>query len=209
MIETRKSIIERIKRLVYGEQVSDDANITDNLVNQYLTDAIGIVAKTNYIDSIKLDGVAYVNNAFYTTFKNIAITEDEPLVYKIALPSFPIGIGRNEGIASLRFKDSDGHISLDAIPLNINQVSYSNSLPKAPNKVYYYNIGDEIFVETPIDLYNYTAIIRMISGSDSESLSSVLNVPSEYLQQIIEYVSKLLMMSRQMPQDDKNDGRDG
>ena len=59
---TRKTFIERILRQIYNGQPSDDSNITFNLVNQWLNDAIGVAAKKNYTDSIQMDGVAYVNN---------------------------------------------------------------------------------------------------------------------------------------------------
>ena len=49
---TRNNLIERILRQVYGEQPNDDANITVNLVNQWINDGLELAAKQNYKDSI-------------------------------------------------------------------------------------------------------------------------------------------------------------
>jgi len=67
---TRYALIERILRQIYNGQPSDDSSITYNLVNQWLNDAIGLAVKKNYTDSIQMDGIAYINNSFYTTYTN-------------------------------------------------------------------------------------------------------------------------------------------
>ena len=88
---TRSFYIERIIRQVYGGQPTDDSEITPNLVNSFINDGIALAAKQNYIESIKMDGVAYVNNGFSTTFSGIAITSDTTnnLGYKLTLPQIP------------------------------------------------------------------------------------------------------------------------
>ena len=48
----------------------------------------------------------------------------------------------------------------------------------------------------------------MISGGNSNDLSSVLNVPDDYIATIVDYVSKMLIMQRNMPQDQTADGVD-
>ena len=75
------------------------------LVNQYLDQAIAFAAKTNYTDNLKLEGVGFVNNSFYTTFKSIAITKDEQGVWKLELPQVPVGIGASEGVSTLVLRD--------------------------------------------------------------------------------------------------------
>lgn len=58
---TRKVIIEQIRRQYYGGIPSDDANLSENEVNAYLSQAIAYMAKVNYTDAIKLDGVENVS----------------------------------------------------------------------------------------------------------------------------------------------------
>jgi hypothetical protein len=209
MLLTRRAVIERIRRLVYGEQPMTDASITENLVNNYLNDAIGIVAKNNYVESIKLDGIAYVNNAFYTTFKGITITESSANIYTFQLPEFPVGVGDNEGVASVILKDANGNLSYDLVPLTINQVSYIRSMRPIQNKICYWYENSQVFVLTSVPLFNYTANVRMISGGDSSNLDSKLNIPPDYLQAVIEYAAKYLTIERNTVQDLTNNGRDG
>lgn len=204
---TRKSLIERIKRQIYGGFESDDAQITDNLINQWINDGIGVAVKKNYTDSIQLDGCSYVNNSFYTTFKGIPVTKDEEYIYKVLLPQVPIAVGKNEGIATLQFKKGI-NLSYSAIPLSINQIGYRATMRKIPNKIVFWPQGIYAFVDSLIDLTQYTATVRLISGGDNNDLNSILNVPDDYIPLIIDYVSKMLILQKNMPQDTINDGVD-
>ena len=71
----RTTYIERLIRQVYGSQPNDDSEITFNLVNAWINEGIGIAVKKNYTDSLQLDGIAYINNSFYSTFAGLAITQ--------------------------------------------------------------------------------------------------------------------------------------
>jgi hypothetical protein len=207
-METRRSLIQRIQRLVYGNFAQNDATITENLINNWINDAIGVCAKNNYVESIKMDGIAYNGNSFYTTYKGISITQDEINTYTFAMPQVPISLGRNEGVASVLLKGSDGKISFDAIPMSINQVGYFRSMPTIPNKLLYWYENYNVYLIANIPLNEYTATIRIISGGDSSSLDSVLNVPAEWLPTIVEYCVKYLTLERKMPKDVLNDGMD-
>jgi hypothetical protein len=203
---TRQQLIEQILRDVYGGQPSDDSSITYNLVNQYINQGIGLAVKQNYKDSIQLDGVGYVNNSFYTTFKGLAITKDENFLWKIVLPEVPMGIGHNEGMANLRLKNSTNDVSLDCLPLSINQKGYVQTMKVIPNKVLYYVEGSNALILSSLTLSQYTASVTLISGGDSTNLSSTLNVPSDYIPSITSYVMQALMLERKQPQDQTNDG---
>ena len=205
---TRQHLIERILRQVYGDQPRDDASITDNLVNEWVNTGIGLAAKQNYKDAIQIDGIGYVNNSFYTTFKGLSVTADENFLWKINLPQIPLGIGSTEGITTLKFKDEKNNISLPCIPLSENQKGYYQRMRPIPNKILFYPEGEFIYAVSTINLNNYTAIVSMISGGDATDLSSTLNVPDDYIPVIIDYVSKMLMTQRNMPVDAANDGLD-
>src|SRR6478609_1268940 len=103
---TRKEFIYRALIQIYGDVPSDDANINVNLVNFWLQDAIAIAAKKNYTDSYQIDGVAYVNNSFYTTSKGLTLAQDEYGIWQITLPQIPLGIGYNEGVSQVVLKDT-------------------------------------------------------------------------------------------------------
>ena len=205
---TRNQFIEMALRQIYGSQPTDDSSITFNLVNLWLGQATAIAAKANYVDAIKLDGIGYVNNSFYTTYKGIAVTPDEQLTWKVSLPQIPVGIGRNEGINTLQFKNENGTLSYPCIPISANQKTYYQTMRKIPNKTLFYYEGNSIFALSTILLNQYTATVSMISGGDSTDLNSELNVPPDYYPNMVQYIKEQLMAERLMPQDLQNDGTD-
>lgn len=206
---TRYALIERILRQVYNGQPSDDSNITYNLVNQWLNDAIGLAVKKNYTDNIQMDGVAYVNNSFYTTFTNIDINAElvDTVTYSVALPIIPYALGKNEGVAMLQFV-GDKKTSQTAIPLSMNQVAYQEQLRPIQNKILYWIEGKKIYVKSAIPLTQYKATLRLISGGDSTDLTSVLVVPDDYIPHIVEYIKGQLAFEKSRPVDTSNDGVD-
>lgn len=206
---TRKLFIERILRQIYNGQPSDDSSITFNQVNQWLNDAIGLVVKKNYTESIQMDGVAYINNSFYTTFTGLDISPEtvDNVTYSVDLPVIPYSLGRNEGIATLQFV-GDKKTSQTAIPLSMNQVAYIEQLRPIQNKILYWNEGDKVYVKSTIPLSNYKATLRLISGGDSSDLTSTLIVPDDYVPMIVEYIKGQLAFEKSRPIDQSNDGVD-
>jgi hypothetical protein len=206
---TRNIFIERILRQIYNGQPSDDSSITYNLVNQWLNDAIGLAAKKNYTDGIQMDGIAYVNNSFYTTFTDLDIVAElvDTVTYSVDLPLIPIALGRNEGIATLQFV-GDNRTSQTAIPLSMNQVAYIEQLRPIQNKILYWIEGKNIYIKSAIQLTSYKATVRMISGGDSSDLNSTLIVPDDYVPMIVEYIKGQLVFERSRPIDTANDGVD-
>lgn len=205
---TRRYFIERALRQIYGGQPTDDSQITVNLVNSWLNDAIAVAAKKNYTDALSISGVGYVNNTFYTTFTGLTPSPDGRFTWKVTLPELPVGIGKNEGISNVVFKDSTGEFSQQLIPLSINQSTYYDSMKPIPNKTVYINRGNAIYVKTALTLNNYTVTVTMISGGDSSDLDSILNVPSDYFPIMVEYIKSQLGFERAQPQDSANDGAD-
>ena len=206
---TRNIFIERILRQIYNGQPSDDSSITYSLVNQWLNDAIGLAAKKNYTDGIQMDGIAYVNNSFYTTFKDLTVElgNIDNVTYSIDLPQIPVALGKNEGIATLQFV-KDKLASQTAIPLSMNQVAYIDNLRPIQNKILYWTEGKNIYAKSLIPLTSYTANVRMVSGGDSTDLESTLIVPDDYVPMIVEYIKGQLVFERSRPIDVSNDGVD-
>ena len=206
---TRNIFIERILRQIYNGQPSDDSSITYSLVNQWLNDAIGLAAKKNYTDGIQMDGIAYVNNSFYTTFKDLTVElgSIDNVTYSIDLPQIPVALGKNEGIATLQFV-KDKLASQTAIPLSMNQVAYIDNLRPIQNKILYWTEGKNIYAKSLIPLTSYTANVRMVSGGDSTDLDSTLIVPDDYMPVVIEYIKGQLAFEKSRPIDTSNDGVD-
>jgi hypothetical protein len=206
---TRYQLIERVLRQIYNGQPSDDSNITYGLVNQWLNDAIGAAAKKNYTDNIQMDGVSYINNSFYTTFKNLDIYAEtvDNVTYRVDLPSIPVALGRNEGVATLQFV-GDKKTSQTAIPLSMNQVAYQEQLRPIQNKIAYWIEGKNIYVKSSIPLTSYKATLRMVSGGDSTDLDSTLIIPDDYMPVVIDYIKGQLAFEKSRPIDQSNDGVD-
>lgn len=205
---TRRTFIERVRREIYGGQPSDDATITVGLVNNYLSDAIAVAAKTNYTDAIKLDGIAYINGSFYTTYKSLAVTMDEQFLWKVTLPHLPFGLGQDEGISVLKFRGNASEISQPVVWLNQNQLSYVQGMRPIPNKLLAYPQGAFIYIISTIILSPYTASVTMVSGGDATDLDSTLNVPSDYFPVMMQYLQQQLLLEHNQPVDATNDGLD-
>jgi hypothetical protein len=205
---TRQALIEQILRQVYGTQPSDDASITPGLVNQMINQGIGLMVKQNYKEAIQLDGVGYVNNSFYLTYKGLAVSLDEQFIWKVNLPQIPIAIGKNEGISTLQFKSTEGEISKPVVWLSQDQVTYFQSLQQPTGKILAYQQGDHVYVYSTLILNQYTATVTIVSGGDSANLSSTLNIPDDYIPGIVDYVVKSLSQARLQIQDAANDGSD-
>jgi hypothetical protein len=206
---TRYQLIERILRQIYNGQPSDDSNITYGLVNQWLNDAIGSAARKNYTDNIQLDGISYINNSFYTTFKNLDIQAEtvDNVTYRVDLPSIPVALGKNEGVSTLQFV-GDKKTSQTAIPLSMNQIAYQEQLRPIQNKITYWVEGKNIYVKSSIPLTSYKATIRMVSGGDSTNLNSTLIIPDDYMPVVVEYIKAQLAFEKSRPIDQSNDGVD-
>lgn len=205
---TRYSFIEMALRQIYGDFPNDDSSITYNLVNTWLEQGIALAAKANYKDNIQIDGIGYINNSFYCTFKDISISSDGNFIWKGQLPHIPVGIGRNEGISTLQLKDSSGNITRPFIPITEAQKTYFQSMPIIPNKILYYYEGEFVYMLSTLLLNQYTYNVTMVSGGDSTNLDSTLNVPQDYWPVMIEYIKQQLMFERNVPVDLQNDGVD-
>ena len=206
----RREFIERHERQIYGGFPTDDAQITDNLINSWLSDVTAYAAKMCYNESIKLDGVSYINNSFYSTFSGLAITSDSNinLGYQLTLPEIPPGVGKNEGISTLQFKDDSGFVSLPVVWLTINQAAYSDSMTPIPNKILAWSEGKQVKMKSVLPLWDYTGVVRMISAGDRTDLDSELNVPQDYHPLMVEYIQKQLMIMKGIRQDTSNEGND-
>jgi hypothetical protein len=204
---TRIFFIERALRQIYGGQPSDDATISKNLVNSWLEDATAVAAKVNYTESIKIDGIAYTNGSFYTTYKSLTVTKDEQFLYKVQLPHTPVGLGTDEGVSTCIFSDGTKN-SYPLIWMTQNQKAIHRGMRSIPNKILGYSEGQYVYAESTINLAQYTAKVCMVSAGDSTDLNSALNVPQDYFPAMVEYIKQQLVFERMQPVDVQSDGLD-
>lgn len=207
---TRRYFIERTLIQIYGGLPEDDHELTYDIINAWLPDAIALAAKRNYSENIQLEGIGYTNNSFYSTFSGIAITADQTdnSCYSFVLPEIPLGIGRTDGLAEIRFKGPDGQTSYPAIPVSIAQWGYMDRMPFVSNHIFILPEGKTVRAKTSLPLWDYTATAKMISGGDATDLDSELNVPADYYPVMVEYLKQQLMLQKAQRQDITNDGND-
>jgi len=204
---TRRALIEQVRRLYYGGTPSDDANLTENEVNLYINQAIAYVAKVNYTDAIKLDGVETVSDAFYATFKNLAITKDNDTgYYSTTLPHPPLGLSRGYGISTVTFPVVTG-LAKAPTPISPRELEFIDQVKTPPSKVFYWAEGNKLWFKSYQNLVGKFAIVRMVSAENSD-LTSELNVPAEYISDMINWILNQLKVRKGMPEDTTNDGLD-
>jgi hypothetical protein len=204
---TRRVLIEQIRRMLYGSIPTDDANITEKEVNLYINEAIAYMAKVNYTDAIKLDGIETVADSFYATFKNLAITKDNDTgYYSLDLPQVPLGLSRGYGISTVTFPTSTG-LAKSPIPVSPRELDYMDNLKQPPSKIFYWVEGKKLWFKSYTNLVGRFAIVRMVSTETSD-LDAEINVPQEYITDIINLVMNQLRPRKATPQDSTNDALD-
>lgn len=204
---TRKVLIEQIRRIFYGGVPNDDANLSEKEVNIYINEAIAYMAKVNYTDAIKLDGIETVADSFYATFKNLAITKDNDTgYYSLDLPQVPLGLARGYGISTVTFPTSTG-LAKSPIPISVRELDYIDQLKQPPSKIFYWAEGKKLWFKSYTNLVGKYAIVRMVSTETSD-LDAEINVPQEYVTDIINLVLGQLKIRKGTPEDTVNDGVD-
>jgi hypothetical protein len=204
---TRRVIIEQIRRIFYGGVPNDDASLSEKEVNLLLNEAIAYMAKVNYTDAIKLDGIETVADSFYATFKNLAITKDNDTgYYSLDLPQVPLGLSRGYGISTVTFPTSTG-LAKSPIPISVRELEYMDNLKQPPSKIFYWAEGKKLWFKSWTNLVGKFAIVRMVS-TEATDLDAEINVPQEYVSDIIDLVINKLKIRKGTPEDNVNDGVD-
>ncbi len=204
---TRRVIIEQIRRIFYGGVPNDDASLSEKEVNYHLNEAIAYIAKVNYTDAIKLDGIETVADSFYATFKNLAITKDNDTgYYSLDLPQVPLGLSRGYGISTVTFPTSTG-LAKSPIPISVRELDYMDNLKQPPSKIFYWVEGKKLWFKSWTNLVGKFAIVRMVS-TETTDLDAEINVPQEYVSDIIDLVINKLKIRKGTPEDNVNDGVD-
>lgn len=204
---TRKVLIEQIRRIFYGGVPNDDASLSEKEVNTYINEAIAYMAKVNYTDAIKLDGIETVADSFYATFKNLAITKDNDTgYYSLDLPQVPLGLARGYGISTVTFPTSTG-LAKSPIPISVRELDYIDQLKQPPSKIFYWAEGKKLWFKSYTNLVGRFAIVRMVSTETSD-LDAEINVPQEYITDIVNMVINQLKIRKGTPEDNVNDGVD-
>jgi hypothetical protein len=82
-----------------------------------------------------------------------------------------------------------------------------DSLKQPPSKIFYWPEGKKLWFKSYTNLVGRLAIVRMVS-TESANLDDELNVPQEYITDIINLVMNQLGKRKTATQDSTNDGLD-
>jgi hypothetical protein len=205
----RDVFIEIVSRQIHGGFASDDTSITNNLINTLIEPAIGVAVQKCYGDNLAIEGVGYVNNSFYTTFKSLAITSDGNFIWKVTLPEIPMGLGSIDGVSRFVIKDNlSPQTSYPIVLMSESQVSIHKGMRPIPNKVIGWPEGKFLYIISTLLLNQYTGQATIISGGDSTILTGELNVPANYLPIMQDWIFNQLVKEKSQPKDVTNDGQD-
>lgn len=202
---TRAQLCEQIRRMLAGGHPNDDFQVTVGLVNQNLNAAIAAAAVKNKRENSDLEGVDYVADAFYSRFKGIAITKEADTGYYTAkLPQPPVAVGIGYDITSFKLFSRAG-VKTSCIRVPLKELDYMHDLDLDLKKVYYWVNGDNVFLQSNVDITGYKITLQMVS-SQSSDLSSVLSVPDNYIPDIVSYMAGIFNIQTNVPVDVANDG---
>ena len=202
---SRRYLIELIQRQLSGGQISDDSDLTDELINLYINGAIGFCAKAAYKEEIQLNGIEGVNDGFYAEFTGIVITKDTVTgQYKATFPQQPAGVGTGWDVADFMLIKGSG-AKIFASPITPKEVRYLYSLPSGCNEVYFWMNGVTASIHSCNDITKYKANVRMLS-TQSSNLDAPITLPDGYWPMAIDYLDKTLGIQLNIPIDISNDG---
>lgn len=205
MSTTRYHICEMIQRALNAGMASDDTEVTINLINQYLNSAVAFAAKAMFKESIQIDGIEDVADAFYASFPNITISIDNTTgLFQATLPQQPAGVSRGWDIAHFMLITGSGK-KIFAKPISPKELIYLYDGESGCDEVYYYVDGSMARLHSCSDISKYKANVRMLATQSSD-LTSPMSIPDAALAIIIDYIAKTLGIQLNMVYDNSEDG---
>lgn len=202
---TNRMLCELIQRTLAGGTASDDFEPKIEEIFRWLGPGIAYAAKVAYSDSVNIDGIEFVGDAFYTTFKNLALTKDEDTGwYTTTLPATPYGLSIGHDITNVALQGV-GKVGLPALRVSQTQRAFFERLPMPENRLFYWVEGDELSIKTFGVLDGDTVRVTMASTS-STSLDGPAGCPEDYIPGIVDFIRKQYLPTLNLPKDLSNDG---
>lgn len=203
----RKVLCELIQRRLAGGDVPDDFSPKLDEINKWLDHGIAASAFKNYTDAVRVDGVEFVSESFYITVSGLTISEDTNTgLYYTTLPSAPYALPPGYDVTMVALQ-VDGKLSRGMVRKNPTRHNTFTSLPKPPNKLFYWFDGAKIWIDSFTALQSNTLHVRIASSKGSVQnggLNDELRVPDDAIPFITDYV--LRTFGAMQPQDNSNDG---
>jgi hypothetical protein len=205
-MSTRRQVCELIIRRLAGGDPPAEFPIKVDEVNLWLNHGIFASSVKSYQDAVQYDGVEFVPDAYYTTFRNLALTQDADTGYwKATLPSTPGALPRGYDISTATIM-LQGRLSASMMRVSPQQIDSLYSLPR-PNGIFFWVEGNVLHIESRSDLTGKSAMVRMVSSEGTGSLDEEIKAPADAMDFIITYVYNKFAPLLNVPVDNNNDGQ--
>ena len=154
----------------------------------------------NYSDTANID-VENIGDAFYVTFKNIALSRDDSSGnYEGTVPAAPYGVPFGHDVAS-GYLEGDGKLA-PMVRVNQKQVDVFRKLPQPPNSVFFWFEGSKVVVVSEVPLTGRSVCFRMAASGGG--LNDTVDCPDDAIPFVIDYIERKFI--NPMPEDLSNDG---
>ncbi len=161
---TRAQLIELIQRDLNNGLPHDDAQVSDNEIGLWLSQAIATVMEERYKASAELESVTYMNDFYYATFKNRSVSKDTDTgYYYFCLPQVPLGLPRGISIAGVYFKSAEGQLTETVVQIAPQEIDIMRGIPMPKNKIYGWAEGDQFYMMSYKNIKDLKAIVRMVT----------------------------------------------
>lgn len=205
----RKTLCELIQRRLAGGDVPDDFSPKLDEINLWLNHGLAASAFKNYTDAVKIDGMEFVSDSFYMSLTGLTIYKDETTGwYYVDLPAAPWALPPGYDINWIKIQGS-GYLGRGLVRTNPGRRAVHESLPKIPNKVYWWPENSRVWIDSFTPLQDNKLALRMAGSAGSTytgGLNDNLNAPDDAVAFIVEYV--LRVFGQKVVPDMSNDGVD-
>jgi hypothetical protein len=210
MATTYKKISEQIRTLYFSGIPSDDAKFSLRYIAELVAQEVAFEARKDAFESSNAGETTFANDAFISTFTNVAVLYDSTLNQKYSvMPSTPISLPKGQEIASITPLGIIGR-RRQIIPMKNKDKFMQDLLDPVRGAILAYRENNRIYYDN-ISQYMFTAVNISLVGAISTTgdlLDGNLNVPKNVESAIIDRVVTKLRQLGSVPQDVMNDARD-
>ena len=171
----------------YGGIPSDDSSITSRHVGELIAIEIAYAAKKSAFENSNAGEATYANDQFISVWNNLTLQTDAVTKEKyIPLPATPVGLPNNQEITSVAFSACP---NTKVIPLK-QKDTFAQGFLMSPKGIVNYKIenGNIYFINIGALVTGAISVKMVGSVSGTTLLGSVLNVPKDYENDIIDRV---------------------
>jgi hypothetical protein len=205
-----RKISEQIRTMLGSGIVSDDFRFSLRYIAELVAQEVAFEARKDAFESSNAGETTFANDAFISTFTNVAVLYDSTLNQKYSvMPSTPISLPKGQEIASITPLGIIGR-RRQIIPMQNKDKFMQDLLEPVRGAILAYRENGRIYYDN-INQYMFTAVNISMVGAISTTgslLDGELNVPKNVESAIIDRVTTKLRQLGSVPQDVMNDARD-